>query len=225
MSRDQTKGELFRNCFTTCWGISNSNSSKFGPFYCLLGNVFFGIFPRLAAQSKQMAENACLRRCGLLCDLYSHSTWYLCSSCVYPCTICDWVLFFNCFLRQNLLFAWQIVEVLAATPTHGRTPTKERRQPATVLVCCHAHPRTAFATAPPLPLSPSPVCAVCRKFCCIKVFVMLRCRFLALYSWVHKICHVCYFCDELDSSSNWSRSWSWRQSRRGGEKGSWAEFG
>lgn len=25
---------------------------QFSPFYCLLGNVFFGIFPRLAAQSK-----------------------------------------------------------------------------------------------------------------------------------------------------------------------------
>lgn len=104
---------------------------------------------------------ACLGRCGLLCDLYSHSTWYLCSSCVYPCTICNWVLFFNCFLRQKLLFTWQIVEVLAATPTHGRTPTKERRQPVTVLVGCHAHPRTAFATAPPLPRLPfSSVCSL-----------------------------------------------------------------
>lgn len=94
---------------------------------------------------------ACLGRCRLLCDLYSHSTWYLCSSCVYPCTICNWVLFFNCFLRQKLLFTWQIVEVLTATPTHGRTPTKERRQPATVLV---GPPTDGLRHCSPYPLSP-----------------------------------------------------------------------
>lgn len=135
--------------------------------------------------------------------------------CVYTCTICNWVLFFNCFLRQKLLFTWQILaQVLAyATPTHKE---KAASQAATVLVGCHAHPRQGLLS---IPLSHSQPHAVCRKFCCIKVFVMLRCRFLALHAWVHKICHVCYFCDESSSRVRIEVGCSWSRKRigRGGE--------
>lgn len=151
MSRDQTK----RNCLGIVSQLAEASPTSTPAIWPVLlpsWQRFLWNFPK-AGSTEQTRRKMSVRRCGLLCDLYSHShsTWYLCSSCVYPCTICNWVLFFNCFLRQELLLTWQIVEVLAATPTHGRTPTTERRQLASVLVGCHAHPRMAFTTFPALP--------------------------------------------------------------------------
>lgn len=206
MSRDQTNGN--------CLGIvSQLAEASLSLSFSLFWPAHSSSIAYLATFSLEFSQGWANTRPGRMraaLPFIFALAWGICLPavgvcvCVYPCTICNWVLFFNCFLRQKLLFTWQILaQVLAyATPTHKEKATiQAASQAATVLVGCHAHPRQGPLSIPfPASCSLSKV-LLHQSFCyaSLSFFGPLR-----LSS--QNLSRLLFLRRELESSSNWSRS-------------------